>query len=232
MKKKHRLLYVFREKNLTSVPIFLALFMTVYYLIFFCVQDYFPAVNQITLFAKPENSFWNLPLTIDFPITISRLWDVPAIFILSSMAVSLYFYLKKIKNRLEELCIAIFLGLSSSIITGLGFLFHHGLSLDLKICFLSGLIIAGLISLITGLSKGFLSGLKYSLVISAIIGLTLSLVIGFKTSFIISLALSLIISLETLIAMSILTILGGVLKYVFSEKFWETVSQILTGELN
>ncbi|MEI6835334.1 MAG: hypothetical protein WCK59_00700 [Candidatus Falkowbacteria bacterium] len=231
MKKKHRLLYVFREKNLNSAPIFLALFTAMYYLIFFCFKDYFPAINQIILFPKPENVFWNLPLTINLPISVSRLWDVPAVFILSSLAVSLYFRLTKIKNRLEELCIATVLGLSVSIITGLGFLVHNGLNLDLKICFLSGLIISGLVSLATGFSKGFISGLKFSLVLSAIIGVTIGLIIGFKTSFILSLIISLIFFLEAII-LSALAIIGGLLKYVLSEKFWNTINQILTGELN
>lgn len=221
-----------QRRKFDEVPLLSAILTAIAYLIFFIYQDYFPMVDKITIFQEADKAFWNLPAVINLPWHISRLWDIPTIFLLLFSAITLIKYLDNPKHRIEESYVGALLGLLFGLVIGLWFFIKGGLGTDIKTCFIIGTSLSGLISFTIGFSKSFMAGLRFSLLVSITTSLLIGLLLGLKTGFVISLAMILIVSLEMMILVGACALIGGSLKYIFSEKFADLIDKILKNELN
>ena len=218
-----------RKNQLDNIPLLTAIVTTIIYLLIFIFRDYFPSINKIILFKESRDIFWSLPMEINLPWKISRLWDIPIIFIFTFMIMRLLKYLSKPKNKSEELYIGAILGLILGLIIGFCFLIKGGLGIDTKICFITGVVLSCLISLTLGIKKIFISGLKFSVALSIASGLALGFIVGLKTGFLISISASVLICLEMILIIALAGFLGSLIKYVISGRFLDVVSNILCG---
>lgn len=215
-----------KKKQLDNIPLLTAIITTIIYLIIFIFRDYFPSINKIILFKESNDIFWSLPMEINLPWKISRLWDIPIIFIFTFMAVRLLKYLGKPRNKSEELYVGTILGLILGLIIGFCFLIKGGLGIDMKICFIAGVILSCLISLTFGINN-FISGLKFSIAISISSGLAIGLIVGLKTGFLISATASVLICLEMILIIAFAAFFGSAIRYIISGRFLEMLNSIL-----
>lgn len=147
------------KRLLLGAPAFFAITLAIIYGVIFLLWGYVPSTTQIIII-KGSKSIFELPKIIILPISISRLWDILAIFIFClTLKITMNNLrdakIKKIKNKTREEL----LNLASD------------LELDLDFYLISGLLI------------GFL----YGLIIGSTCGITFSLILGMISSIIFSL---------------------------------------------
>lgn len=217
-----------KKKQLDNIPLLTAIITTIIYLIIFIFRDYFPSISKIILFKESNDVFWSLPMEINLPWKISRLWDIPIIFIFTFMAMRLFKYLDKPRNKSEELYVGTILGLILGLIIGFCFLIKGSLGIDIKICFIAGVILSCLISLTFGINN-FISGLKFSIAISIASGLAMGLIVGLKTGFLISISVGGLICLEMILIITVASFLGSAVRYIISGRFLEMLNSLLCG---
>ena len=220
------------KKKIEAIPFFSAVLTALCYLLFFIIWDYFPSVDKITIFQETKDIFWGLPSEINLPYRISRLWDIPTIFVITLIVITLFKYLKKPKHKLEESYVGVILGLFFGFIMGLWLIIKGGIGIDISFYFMVGIITGCLISFTISLFNGSRAGIRFSLLMSVATSLLIGFSTGLKTGFVIGLLTVLGLSLEMTMILGAVAITGGFLKYLFSENFLELIAKILKNELN
>lgn len=172
------------------IPIFIIVIAIIIYGIVFISLGYIPSINKIILFENEADVFWNLPLALNLPFAISRLWDLALIFIASCLVFRLVSY---VSNKDENLFFdSSLFGDSNSVILlimALAFGFLLGLIIGFGIYFFPAIIIGLAISFLLGIGIGLLFGRFYSLGVGFISSLVIGFVFGFLANLIIGLAL-------------------------------------------
>lgn len=188
-----------RNRKQRSWPLFLSVFLTVVYILSYLFNVLIPASNRIMLFRGEGESFWGLPLAINLPFNIHCWFDIPLIFLLSSLLLSYFKYLEldknnKFRDSQHQLAVKFKLGLLFGLSFGLLFSLipapavglWFGIWFGLFVGFAASLFFEAWTDIGTSLGAGIGFGLMFNISFGIRLGLGLNLSLGMTSALIYS----------------------------------------------
>jgi len=155
-------------KNL-KMPLIITCLAGIVYLTFFCLLNCSTIMGpKILLFNRADHTMFGLPTIINLPFSISRFWDLPIIFIFTSITTLIIKSLEKSQHDefLESLLMGIATGLVASFIFLVSITGNNNLSAPLLVGIMLT-VLAGLwVSLKFKLKMGFITILTASTIIT------------------------------------------------------------------